>query len=151
MAPQVHNGIAFEEVLTGAGNTAAESPVQPAADGMEHFIAIPTFSGKDETNVCTVLHHWVLVQGTKAQSATYLFHIFTHSSLLPLPPYDASSFRSVVSPNADGKRCAETIRSIFENAKDPNKVIIGVIEQNSPEDDFCLSVSMIITVTLLPL
>lgn len=85
MAPQVHNGIAFEEVLTGAGNTAAESPVQPAADGDGSiFIAIPTFR--------------------------------------------------------DGKRCAETIRSIFENAKDPDKVIIGVIEQNSPEDDFCLSV-----------
>lgn len=39
----------------------------------------------------------------------------------------------------DGKRCAETIKSIFDNAKDPDKVIIGVIEQNDPADDFCLS------------
>ena len=49
MAPQVHNGVAFEEVLAGAGNTAAESPVQPAADGDGSiFIAIPTFRGKDK-------------------------------------------------------------------------------------------------------
>ena len=39
----------------------------------------------------------------------------------------------------DGQRCAETIKSIFDNAKDPDKVIIGVIEQNDPADDFCLS------------
>ena len=49
-------------------------------------------------------------------------------------------FQSTVLQRTDGKRCAETIRSIFENAKDPDKVIIGVIEQNSPEDDFCLAV-----------
>lgn len=41
---------------------------------------------------------------------------------------------------ADGKRCAATIKSIFDNAKDPDKVVIGLIEQNTAEDDFCLSV-----------
>lgn len=40
----------------------------------------------------------------------------------------------------DGKRCGETLRSIFETAKDPDKVVVGVIEQNDPEDEFCLSV-----------
>jgi len=39
----------------------------------------------------------------------------------------------------DGKRCAETIRSIFDNAKDPDNVIIGLVEQNDSEDVFCLS------------
>jgi hypothetical protein len=39
----------------------------------------------------------------------------------------------------DGARCAETIRSIFDNAKEPDKIRIGVIEQNNPDDDFCIS------------
>ena len=38
----------------------------------------------------------------------------------------------------DGERCAKTLKSIFENAKDPDRVFVGVIEQNSPEDKFCL-------------
>ena len=62
MAPQVHNGLAFEEVLTGAGNTAAASPVQPAADGDGSiFIAIPTFRGKDKRQFQKSYrrtHHW---------------------------------------------------------------------------------------------
>jgi hypothetical protein len=33
----------------------------------------------------------------------------------------------------DGERCGETLQSIFENAKDPDKVMIGLVEQNSPE------------------
>lgn len=40
----------------------------------------------------------------------------------------------------DGKRCGETIRSIFDTAANPDKIVVGVIEQNDPEDDFCLSV-----------
>ena len=38
----------------------------------------------------------------------------------------------------DGKRCAKTIHSIFDNASDPDKVTIGLIEQNAPTDDFCI-------------
>jgi hypothetical protein len=33
----------------------------------------------------------------------------------------------------DGERCGDTLQSIFENAKDPDKVIIGLVEQNAPE------------------
>ncbi len=33
----------------------------------------------------------------------------------------------------DGERCGETLQSIFENAKDPDKVIIGLVEQNAHE------------------
>jgi hypothetical protein len=38
----------------------------------------------------------------------------------------------------DGERCGDTLQSIFENAKDPSKVIVGLVEQNAPADKFCL-------------
>lgn len=38
----------------------------------------------------------------------------------------------------DGERCAEALKSIFENAKDPDKVVVGLVEQNAPPDAFCL-------------
>jgi Glycosyltransferase (GlcNAc) len=38
----------------------------------------------------------------------------------------------------DGERCGETLLSLFENAKNPDKVIVGLVEQNSPNDAFCL-------------
>jgi hypothetical protein len=38
----------------------------------------------------------------------------------------------------DGKRCGKTIAQLFAKAKDPNKVFIGIIEQNSETDLFCL-------------
>jgi Glycosyltransferase (GlcNAc) len=38
----------------------------------------------------------------------------------------------------DGKRCADTLQSLFDNAADPDKVIVGIIEQNAPDDRFCL-------------
>lgn len=40
--------------------------------------------------------------------------------------------------NEDGKRCAETLKSLFDNAADPDNIIVGLIEQNAPEDRFCL-------------
>jgi hypothetical protein len=38
----------------------------------------------------------------------------------------------------DGERCGETLKSIFENAKDPSKVFVGIAEQNEPNDKFCI-------------
>jgi hypothetical protein len=38
----------------------------------------------------------------------------------------------------DGPRCAETLKLLFDNAKDPDNIIVGLIEQNDPEDKFCL-------------
>ena len=38
----------------------------------------------------------------------------------------------------DGERCAETIKSIFENAKNPDKIMVGLIEEAAPEDKYCL-------------
>jgi hypothetical protein len=35
----------------------------------------------------------------------------------------------------DGQRCGKTIKALFDNAKDPTKVIVGVIEQNKVEED----------------
>lgn len=41
-------------------------------------------------------------------------------------------------PSTDGERCGDTLYSIFENAKHPDKVIVGLAEQNDPSDAFCL-------------
>lgn len=38
----------------------------------------------------------------------------------------------------DGKRCADTLQSLFDNAADPDNIIVGIIEQNAPEDRYCL-------------
>lgn len=38
----------------------------------------------------------------------------------------------------DGERCADTIQSIFDNAKNPDKVSIALVEQVVPDDDFCM-------------
>ncbi|KAL7563395.1 hypothetical protein ACA910_016495 [Epithemia clementina (nom. ined.)] len=50
---------------------------------------------------------------------------------------DGSIFVSIVSYR-DGERCAATIKSIFENAKRPEKVVVGLVEQNNYEDAYCL-------------
>jgi Glycosyltransferase (GlcNAc) len=39
--------------------------------------------------------------------------------------------------SVDGERCGETLRSLFENAANPDKVFVGLFEQNAPEDKFC--------------
>ena len=58
---RVHNGVAFEEVVGGAGNTAAQSPVPPVADGDGSiFISIPTFRGT--TRIPTFVSHALLLQ-----------------------------------------------------------------------------------------
>jgi len=38
----------------------------------------------------------------------------------------------------DGERCGETLKSIFENAKNPERITVGLVEQNEPSDKFCL-------------
>jgi hypothetical protein len=38
----------------------------------------------------------------------------------------------------DGERCGETLKSIFETAHNPDKIVVGLVEQNAPEDVFCL-------------
>jgi hypothetical protein len=38
----------------------------------------------------------------------------------------------------DGERCGATLQSIFENAQHPEKVIVGVVEQNDPQDAMCV-------------
>jgi Glycosyltransferase (GlcNAc) len=58
----------------------------------------------------------------------------------PPPPYTGGDGKIfVVIPSfRDGKRCADTLQSLFDNARDPDNVIVGIIEQNAPEDKFCL-------------
>jgi hypothetical protein len=38
----------------------------------------------------------------------------------------------------DGERCGRTLKSLFENAKNPGKIFVGLIEQNHADDKFCL-------------
>ena len=38
----------------------------------------------------------------------------------------------------DGKRCAATVQELFQKAKEPDKIVIGLVEQNTEEDLFCL-------------
>jgi Glycosyltransferase (GlcNAc) len=56
----------------------------------------------------------------------------------PLPFTYYSTFVPSRDDTLDGERCGETLRSLFENAVDPNKIVVGLVEQNAPEDKFCL-------------
>jgi hypothetical protein len=40
----------------------------------------------------------------------------------------------------DGERCGATLISLFENAENPEKVFVGLVEHNAPQDKFCLEV-----------
>jgi Glycosyltransferase (GlcNAc) len=39
---------------------------------------------------------------------------------------------------ADGARCGKTIVDLFAKAKDPDKVIVGIVDQSAENDMFCL-------------
>jgi hypothetical protein len=44
-----------------------------------------------------------------------------------------------ISQTIDGARCAKTLIDLFENAQNPNNIVVGLIEQNYESDDpFCL-------------
>lgn len=38
----------------------------------------------------------------------------------------------------DGERCGKTIVDLFANAKDPDKIVVGIIDQSYEEDLLCL-------------
>ena len=61
----------------------------------------------------------------------------TMAMVPPEPDGDGTIFVSIASYR-DGERCGATIKSIFDNARDPDKIIIGLVEQNDPDDAFCL-------------
>ena len=76
-------------------------------------------------------HPWLLLGGTTRSVPTTWFIVLKPGSpLIPstLPP----------GSRADGERCGETLKNLFENAKDPDKVFVGLVEQNDPLDKFCL-------------
>jgi hypothetical protein len=39
---------------------------------------------------------------------------------------------------ADGARCGRTLIDLFAKAKDPDKVFVGLIEQNTEEETHCI-------------
>jgi Glycosyltransferase (GlcNAc) len=40
--------------------------------------------------------------------------------------------------DSDGERCGATLKDLFENAKNPDKVFVGLVEQNHADDKFCV-------------
>ena len=52
--------------------------------------------------------------------------------------YALQHFSDFFFDSLDGERCGETLKSIFENAKDPDRVVVGLVEQNDAQDKFCL-------------
>lgn len=40
--------------------------------------------------------------------------------------------------SADGQRCAKTLVDLFAKAKDPDKIVVGIVDQSFEEDDLCL-------------
>lgn len=38
----------------------------------------------------------------------------------------------------DGPRCGKTIADLFAKAKDPDKIVVGIIDQSYEEDLYCL-------------
>ena len=58
----------------------------------------------------------------------------------PLPPILNGNDEIFVSIPSfrDGERCGKTLVEIFTKAKDPSKVIVGIIEQNYEDDVMCI-------------
>jgi hypothetical protein len=54
------------------------------------------------------------------------------------PPFVSHTTQLPFCTRPDGERCGATLQSIFENALHPEKVIVGVVEQNDPEDAMCV-------------
>jgi hypothetical protein len=38
----------------------------------------------------------------------------------------------------DGERCGKTVVDLFANAKDPDNIVVGIIDQSYEEDLYCL-------------
>mmetsp|Transcript_24963 Transcript_24963/g.57348 ORF Transcript_24963/g.57348 Transcript_24963/m.57348 type:complete len:572 (+) Transcript_24963:3-1718(+) len=55
----------------------------------------------------------------------------------PVQGGDGSIFISLASYR-DGERCGETLKSIFEMAKNPEKVFVSLVEQNTAQDALCV-------------
>jgi len=62
------------------------------------------------------------------------------SASRPMKPVEEGNGQIFVSIPSyrDGTRCANTIKTLFDNASDPSKVFIGIVEQNDPKDIKCL-------------
>ena len=51
-------------------------------------------------------------------------------------PYCFIHVRSLTYP--DGARCGKTIVDLFAKAKDPDNIIVGIIDQSTENDLYCL-------------
>ena len=41
---------------------------------------------------------------------------------------------------SDGERCGKTIVDLFQKAKDPDNIVVGIVDQSYEDDKYCLEV-----------
>jgi Glycosyltransferase (GlcNAc) len=110
--PRVFDGTNWVQITVDANSDGAPPPPSEHGDG-KIFVAIPTFRG----TYCPVTKSISLISCPHANPLCLIIH---------------------VSSPTDGKRCADTLQSLFDNAADPDNVIVGIIEQNAADDRFCM-------------
>ena len=57
--------------------------------------------------------------------------------LTPILNGDGKIFVSIPSYR-DGKRCGETLVDLFSKARDPDNIVVGLIDQSYEDDQYCL-------------
>eukprot|EP00978_Attheya_sp_CCMP212_P047642 scaffold422776_cov67-Attheya_sp.AAC.2 len=101
------------------------TPIKPAtATGKEKiFVSLPSFRGELPT---TYRYHWLFV----GLSREYLLSKDLSDRWIQL----VCRLEDKI-PYSDGKRCGSTLKDLFDKAKHPDKVFVGLIEQNIPKHD----------------
>lgn len=104
-----------------------QSPVEPVLDGDgKIFVSLASYRGKQKKEQPRV-SSFIVLWGY-ATSNVFLSHCINNSSIY------SHCFLS------DGERCGQTLKSLFQNAEHPDKIVVGLAEQNAPDDKFCLEV-----------
>jgi Glycosyltransferase (GlcNAc) len=117
--PRVYNGNEWLPV-PAVSATSSTNPVTPILDGDgKIFVSIVSYRGTLFVLSCDI-----------NEGITYGF------SLIVL----TSGMLFYAMRKLDGERCGETLKSLFRNAKNPENIVVGLFEQNAPEDKFCLEV-----------
>ena len=118
--PRVFDGTKWVDITVDDTSDAAPTPPSAPGDG-KILVVIPSFRGLSFLSFISPL----------SQNLRLLdIYFWSHENA-------CFHFTSSTS-RTDGKRCADTLQSLFDNAADPDNIIVGIIEQNAPEDRFCL-------------
>jgi Glycosyltransferase (GlcNAc) len=115
--PRVYDGHQWTPVVDDSG----AHPVPPVMDGDGTiFVSIVSYRGMYNGTISSVI------------LSMFSFHIRCFHSR------DCGLCFIACLHDIDGERCGKTLKSLFENAANPDKVVVGLVEQNAPEDKFCL-------------